>query len=425
MNKKLYTQIKNEWRGNLWLLIELLLVSVILWFISDALYCRFATYLEPRGFDTEHCYKIELGVLTEKSTDYKPYEKEQQQLEDLMELLERLKRRPEVEAVSLSSSSHPYNGSNSGIVVRCDSMLCNPSNGFVVRRYVQPDFVRVFRYRGANGETSEQLAEMLERGEVLFSDNLFEEYGIPVTSLVGKEAEIFGEGSTPVRIGAALQVVRYSDYHSLYGGFAYSAVYNIDIIERHTPGFIGPWEEVCVRVRADRDKDFIERLKADSESRFRIGNIYISEVYSFTDIRRTFLQGYVNDMRNYLMGMGFLLLNIFLGLLGTFWFRTQQRRKDIALHMIAGATRRAVFRRLLSEGMILLLLVTPGALVADYILTQAELNAWYAGSMFSPGRFLFCAAISFALIALMILIGICIPARKAMALAPAEVLHDE
>ena len=38
------------------------------------------------------------------------------------------------------------------------------------------------------------------------------------------------------------------------------------------------------------------------------------------------------------MGMGFLLLNIFLGLLGTFWFRTQQRRSEIALHKAHGAT---------------------------------------------------------------------------------------
>ena len=35
MNKKLFTQIKNEWRSNLWLVTELLLVSVVLWYIVD------------------------------------------------------------------------------------------------------------------------------------------------------------------------------------------------------------------------------------------------------------------------------------------------------------------------------------------------------------------------------------------------------
>ena len=153
--------------------------------------------------------------------------------------------------------------------------------------------------------------------------------------------------------------------------------------------------ELCVRVREGQDNDFIERLKADSESQFRIGNIFISEIRSFKDIRRNYQQAWTNDIRNYVMGMGFLLLNIFLGLLGTFWFRTQQRRSEIALHKAHGATDRAIFSRLLSEGIL----------------------EW--------DRLLLCAAISFVLITLMIVIGIGIPARKAMKVQPAEALHDE
>ena len=108
--------------------------------------------------------------------------------------------------------------------------------------------------------------------------------------------------------------------------------------------------ELCVRVREGQDNDFIERLKADSESQFRIGNIFISEIRSFKDIRRNYQQAWTNDIRNYVMGMGFLLLNIFLGLLGTFWFRTQQRRSEIALHKAHGATDRAIFSRCLVKG---------------------------------------------------------------------------
>lgn len=59
MTKKLLVQIKNEWRNNLWLALELLVVSVVMWFVVDYLYTRMATYLEPRGFDISHCYLIE------------------------------------------------------------------------------------------------------------------------------------------------------------------------------------------------------------------------------------------------------------------------------------------------------------------------------------------------------------------------------
>ena len=37
MNKKLFTQIRNEWRSNLWLALELLVVSVVMWYIIDLL----------------------------------------------------------------------------------------------------------------------------------------------------------------------------------------------------------------------------------------------------------------------------------------------------------------------------------------------------------------------------------------------------
>ena len=45
MTKKLLVQIKNEWRNNLWLALELLVVSVVMWFVVDYLYTRAATYL--------------------------------------------------------------------------------------------------------------------------------------------------------------------------------------------------------------------------------------------------------------------------------------------------------------------------------------------------------------------------------------------
>ena len=78
-----------------------------MWYIIDLLYCRLATYLEPRGFNTEHCYLIRMGRLTDKSPDYRDDSKD---VDDILTLVDRLRHRPEVEAVSLSQNSYPYNG---------------------------------------------------------------------------------------------------------------------------------------------------------------------------------------------------------------------------------------------------------------------------------------------------------------------------
>ena len=418
MNKKLFTQIRNEWRSNLWLALELLVVSVVMWYIIDLLYCRMATYLEPRGFDTEHCYLINMGVLTDKSPDYTPYSDTHKQSDEVRELVERLRRRPEVEVVSLSLSAYPYNGSNGSAEVDYDTLH---APRWTIRRIVTPDFVRVFRYQGARGETSEQLAEILERGDFLASDNLYRKYGVPMTSLVGKnEFHLFGDTTQTYRLGAALQNVRWDDYSQ--ASTSYSMVYNMNLLP---DDWINADNELCIRVRADRDQNFMENLKADSEKQFRIGNLYISDIKSFKDIRRSFQQGDTSQMRILVVGMGFLLLNIFLGLLGTFWFRTQQRRGEIALHKAMGATDGAVFGRLISEGIFLLLIVTVPAVIIDIVLAHFELNSWRNGTTLEWSRLAFCVAATFVLIAAMIGVGIGLPARRAMKVQPAEALHDE
>ena len=416
MNKKLFTQIKNEWRENTWLAIELLVVSVVMWFITDMLYVRIATYLEPRGFDISHCYLIEMSMLNEKSPDYVKYSKGDEQ-KDVLELLNRIQHRPDVEAASLSINSYPYNGSNgtTSMQLQGDSVIIS---NWLIRRFVTPDFVRVFRYEGANGETPEQLAQMLEEGKFLASENVYNHKKLGKRNLkdyIGKPFHLHGDTTQTYTLGTALKTVRYDDFQQARN--SYSMMQKIY--------WYRSYFELCVRVRPEHDKDFIARLKADSESQYRIGNVFISNIRSFKDLRQNFQQYQYNEMRNNFTGLAFLLVNIFLGLLGTFWFRTQQRKSEIALHKAHGATNQMVFTRLLSEGWLLLLIVTPIALAIDFNLAHAELNSWRNGTTLEWDRLLFCGGISFALIALMIAIGIGIPARKAMKIDPAEALHNE
>lgn len=416
MNKKLFIQIRNEWRTNLWLLIELFLVSIVMWFIIDYLYVQYSVYNEPRGFDATHCYLIEMGYLTPKSSDFNPADT--LITDDVAEIMNRLKHRPEIEAVSLSQNSYPYNGSNSGCVVQCDTLNSINARGYIVRRTVTPDFLRVFQYHGTQGETPDQLAKMLTENTFLASENIFtNRYGVKMTSLVGKSFYLEGDTTKSFKLAAALKTVRYIDYKS-----AYRSPSIVELLP-HSLYHVG--HELCVRVKADKDVDFMSHLKADSEKQFRIGNVFISNIRSFRDIRRNFQLYQTNQLRNYLAGMGFLMLNIFLGLLGTFWFRTQQRRAEIALHMALGSTSGSVFGRLLAEALLLLSFATILAVVVDYNLAHAELNAWYNGTTLSAGRFIITVLISWGIIALMIVFGIWFPARRAMAVQPAEALHEE
>ena len=100
MKKKLFRQMLNEWQSNLWIVIEFIIVSVVLWFICDYFSSAYCIYNNPRGFDSSHCYLLDLYEITDKSPEYVEGRTEEQMIEDKLEILERLKRRPEVEAAS-------------------------------------------------------------------------------------------------------------------------------------------------------------------------------------------------------------------------------------------------------------------------------------------------------------------------------------
>ena len=121
----------------------------------------------------------------------------------------------------------------------------------------------------------------------------------------------------------------------------------------------------------------------------------------------------------------FLALNIFLGILGTFWLRTRQRVPEIAIRMVNGATRGDIFRRILAEGQLILLAITPLAILLDWLLTHFELNSYYHGGYFELSRFVASVAITYALMSLMIMLGALIPARRATRIAPAVALNQE
>lgn len=113
---------------------------VVLWYVVDWTYVTARTYYEPVGFDITDTYYLELSLKNDKSNSYLSKEQKSTSLgQDIIELTNRLRRLPEVEAVSISNNARPYIGSNSGSMLRIDTLVSNP-----LRRSVTPDFFRSF-----------------------------------------------------------------------------------------------------------------------------------------------------------------------------------------------------------------------------------------------------------------------------------------
>ena len=418
--KKLLTQMRNEWRSNLWLALELLLVSIVLWFCVDRIVDYVSILNEPRGHDISHVYKITPARIPGMESERPDYE-------NMAEMLERIRRRPEVEYAALSRFAAPYCGSTNNVNVwQDDSIAPIYSSGNAIRRWVQPDFFKVYRIRGVRGETPDQLAEILLPGTNIFgaTPGLLSSNGQTINTVdhIGETFDL--NGYPDHKLAAVTEPMKRFDYTRLE--YCEPTAWDM-MVPVATPRAT----EISVRLKPEMDSQaFIDDIMNDSESQLRVGPYFILKVERLSDLRRSAQMSWTINNRNYLLGVIFLLVNIFLGMLGIFWYRTQMRVSDIAVLKVFGATNGSIFRRLIGEGLLILCIVTPPAILCEWLLISKgyiRLSAEFGSSLTFNfmHQIVVIPLICFALLALIIVAGIYYPARRAMKLAPALALRSE
>lgn len=418
MFKHILTIIKNERKQNIGLWIELLIVSVFLWYIVDNVYVTLHNYYKPLGFDTEHTYIMHLGLLNESSSEYVKDIPGETAVGYLHTVLQRIQQNPMIEAASISLHSSPHIGSNRSRGIHRDTLQTRYS---ILNRTVTPDFFRVFKYRSINGSTDE-LVQALQRNELIISANVAEELFKEDEFPVGQQVSFSSSDSADLyRIGAVSEIVRYDNFSNWNSYFAQRM--DNDFLK----GFSDEWVsglEFCVRVKPEEDHDFIRRFRQDMTQQLRLGNYYLGEIQSIPVNKKAFQKDDINDLKMRMFIVLFLLVNIFLGITGIFWFRTQHRRSEIGLRVSLGDTPTQVLQKYYVEGLLLLTAAMIPAMIVIFILGREGIFATYL-MHFTVGRYFIGFLITSILLIAMIILGIGIPARKAVKVAPAEALRDE
>lgn len=412
----LLKQIWNERRSNIWLWAELLCVFVFLWYIIDTVYVTARVYYEPVGFDITDTYKISFNTKTDKSPEFIPADKKTTTGgEDMLEIIGRLRRLPEIEAVSLSNNARPYTGSNSGFRFAIDTL-----QAYALRRPVTPDFFTVFRYQNAEESAGISLPQVLQDNNVVVSENLFPLDYKGDRRLMQRILTDSDDSTRTYQVAAVTKKVRYNDFWPAYEDrYVAFGISEKDLANTRD----ATWYEVCVRVKPGT-KNFEERIMDLSDTQFAAGNLFILKVESFDDIRDNFQISSYNGVKMEMWMLAFLLVNIFLGIIGTFWFRTQHRKSEMGLRIAVGSTRKLLWNMLIGEGLLLLIIATIPAMVICYSLGISEfINKWRLD--WSLGRYFIGIIVTFGFMALMIIVGILYPARQAMHIEPAEALHNE
>ncbi len=410
MKRKLIQQMRSEWRSNLWMTVELIIVGFVLWGVFTVFAGIEYLHKEPVSVDFTDIYYGNIGSIPKDANNRKAYEDSlHNEWTDLENLLSNLKSNPYVENIGTGNNAIPYNFNYSGVQLNArigDSIQHYMGN----RRVMDPDMVRTLRMKGINGESSEQLAQMLEEGKTLISTYDRSYYDNDPKQWVGHEAWVGADSAMIVEIGAMIEGIRRSDYEPVFNGVLVCYYKN--------------WfpYEIAIRVKPGKGEEFMASLKGDD---LEFGNVYASNIRSIEKRKDEAHLDIHNLLRNLTACAAFVMIAVFLGFLGSFWYRTQQRVPEIALRKVNGATNTDLFRRLVSEGLVLLGVASVIILgTAAVLIPQVDI----AGSIgFEVPKILLwgMVAVTLGVLALMIVGGIWLPARKAMKINPAEALKDQ
>jgi putative ABC transport system permease protein len=418
MLKHITQIIWNERKHNIGVWIELFLVSLLLWYIVDYVTFFVNKYNEPLGFDTEQTYIMDLGVLNSKSAEFVQEDSTVGKAEQLYTILDRIKLNPMIEAASFSYFSSPHIGSNSWTPLYNDSIK---TEGMTLRRMVSPDFFRVFRYESINGSTDE-LVKAIEKGEFVISPEVKKEL-FGEESAVGKKIRLESNDTTDYffTVGAVSTKIRYDNFNDWNSKY-FAMPLDVNWLEYFALGRIA-YLEICVRVKPDEDYEFIDRFREQMGEQFRIGNFYLNAIKYIPANKEKYHRSRIKDLKIRGFVAFFLLINIFLGITGTFWFRTQYRRGEIGVRIAMGESRKGLLKMFYTEGLLLLTFAMVPAMLVFVFIANAEILV--ESSAFTIGRYFMGFGITYLLLAMMIVLGIWFPARKAVKVSPADALRDE
>lgn len=410
MIKQLLKIIWVQRRSNLLIGMELLLVFVLLWMVMDQLYGFNQLYKIPKGFDIDHTYSIDLQMVPNRELKgdansdslNKAYE------EPFYALLEKIRHNANVECATAAILSQPYNGGNSWSNIRSGKKV---SNSYL--RVVDKDFFTVFRIpitygRGLSSVGSSEIVISKRIADSLFKRN---------SNAIGKQCTINDEKFTIVGVTETYKYYDFADETpTSYQQFA--PIFKARLGNVRTP-------EICIRLKANAPQDAIEMLRKELSD---IGDspYYIREITPFEKLRDKYFTwtGEVKTMKMSGAIIIFFLINVLLGIVGTFWFRTEQRRNEIGLRMAIGSSPKALQTFFLKESMLLMILAAIPAILITLQLRifEIQLFSYWNGSW----RVFFLAGFTaFAILSAMVLLGTWIPVRQASKVQPSEALHYE
>lgn len=427
--------LKTLWtrrRRNGWLLAELILVAVLSWIIFDPVIVVTYDRHLPLGYDADRLCMVSVGMLRPQAPGYDEQATDSASLmQAYLNIVERARQHPDVEqATPVLSFAYPGSSgsSSSGLTAAGDTLRLDL---MYIEFLPHTHFFETYGFRPGQGSmTPEQLSDYAyNEANVVLTEDALE--GLFHTRVFNRQRcwEADEEDTLYIPLVGTVGAFKYvSNWRPIPVGFV--PVLHPDILscldDMH----------VVIRLKEGVSMDrFLHDFKPWMVRLMRAGNLYARDLQSYDAINkaREFDSTTSLYRRNLSMAL-FFLINLCLGVIGTFWLQTRTRREEVGIMLSYGATPRRIRLQLMGEGMVL---TTVATLIGCFLYLQYGLseglnkgNAWMQAT--TPCwvdhfglHFAIVSLIIYFILLVVVLVGIYIPARRISTIPPTEALRDE
>lgn len=419
MLQHIFRNLWNTRKRNAWIVLELVVITVVCWIVVDPLFVLLYNKSIPDGYEADGLYKIELSTIPSDSIP---------PVEEFYQLMSRLRSHTQIESATyVIGGMYPCAPSNSFNNITVDTASVRVA---FMRFFPRTDFFKTWRMRSAKDKTWETLeeAQMLPFSMILTSDAATRLS--PDEDLTGKT--IYGRDSLPMKVVALMQPVKMKNCMQPY---------YLRLIPWTEP--LPDWAldgglQVFFRTKPNVSEQlFMEEFIPWMEDNLTVGNFFFSKVEPFHKVRERsdLKEGATSEMRIKYALCYFFLINLFLGVSGTFWLSTRTRREEMGVRLSYGASPRLIRRMLLGEASIL---TTISVAVGCLIYFQWALSeGFYEMKSMAPSddsmyitnqfilHFFIVSGIVYGVMLVVTWIGVWIPARKCSKISPVSALKDE
>lgn len=436
--KMIFKDILAQRRRNLWLLIEMVIITVITWIVLDPVMALLTVEHMPQGYEPDRLVYMEIARLKETSPRYSEAYADSAGLADAYEVMtDHIKNLDGVEMLTrsvLGGNSYASTGIQHVNEAGDTVMLMYGFN----RVITDDNYFETFGIETVgNSPSAEELSRhVMQSNETVITEDLAVKlFGKADGNYAGKRIKAAGheedEGTLVVGVVKTVRPWKYKA--SGDESWAWGRTSFADQIKSW------PKCELTVRLKEGYSPARWVRDNRDEMLRsFKFGNLYVRTVTTYAQMNareRTAIKADSEKRMKYAL-LAFFLINLALGVAGTYYLQTRSRSHDAGLMKAYGATRRKVFGMLVGEAMTV---TVAGWIVGSLAYLHYALKEGLSGGLeesisnFPAGcwitdfwtHFGIVSAAVLAVLLVIVFIGVSMPARRIARVCPVDALRDE